>query len=671
MSRLRPSRLSQAIALLCIAAPLGALPSTATAQDVDLGNLGARGFRIDGIDAGDNAGFSVSGAGDVDGDGLGDLIIGAPLADPGGDSAAGETYVVFGKATATSVDLAALDDGGFRIDGIDANDRAGFSASSAGDVDGDGLADLIIAAPQADPGGNSNAGESYVVFGKADSAPVDLAALGDGGFRIDGIRPADRSGAQVAGAGDVNGDGLADLIIGAPNADPGGDVYAGESYVVFGKSDSTPVDLATLGTGGFRIAGIDAYDAAGIGVSGAGDVNGDGLADLIVGASGADPAGDDYAGESYVVFGKTGSAAVDLAALGTGGFRIDGIGVFDQSGYRATGAGDVNGDGLADLIIGALGAAAGVGDDAGESYVVYGKTGHAPVDLAALGTSGFRIDGVDAGDFSGSSVSGAGDVNGDGLADVIVGADGASVGADVRAGESYVVFGKVGNTPVDLAALGLGGFRIDGVDAGDFSGKSVSGAGDVNGDGLADVIVGAYRAGPDGNAAAGESYVVFSASTPRLAATVRARSANGDAPRTAFGIAGDGSNDGTPDARAWIDFADGDDLLTPASTEIVTITRAAGALPSPAATVSWRVQTTRQNWTAAEVRFRYLTSELLTADENALELVFAPAPTGPFTALPSVVNPLDNTITAQASQAGFFFIGLRARPDPLFGDGFE
>jgi hypothetical protein len=448
--------------------------------------------------------------------------------------------------------------------------------------------------------------------------------------------------------------------------------------VVFGKASSTAVDLANLGAGGFRIDGIDGFDFSGRSVSGAGDVNGDRLADLIVGAYGADPGGDGYAGESYVVFGKAGSTAVDLANLGAGGFRIDGIDQGDRSGYSVSGAGDVNGDGLADLIIGAWGATPGGAGAAGVSYVVFGKTGNAAVDLANLGAGGFRIDGIDQNDRSGFSVSGAGDVNGDGLADLIIGAYGAAPGGDSAAGESYVVFGKTGSTAVDLANLGTGGFRIDGIDTYDRSGVSVSGASDVNGDGLADLIVGADRADPGGDFYAGESYVVFSASVPLPSAVpllslaqVRARSANGNPQRTAVGLTGDGSNDSTPDARAWIDFADGSDLLTVASTEILTLTRTSGAFPNPGANVSWRLQTTRQDWTSAELRLRYLTSEILVGNENQLQIVFSPNGAAPFTPLPTIVNPLDNTITANINQAGFFFVGQRPLADPVFANGFE
>jgi hypothetical protein len=669
-SSLRRLQLTRAIARVLVASSLMALAPDRRAQDVDLGNLGNRGFRIDGIDAGDYSGESVSGAGDVNGDGLADLIVGAYHADPRGDSNAGESYVVFGKAGNATVDLANLGAGGFRIDGAGANDSSGQSVSGAGDVNGDGLADLIVGAFGAAPGNMSGAGESYVVFGKVSNAPVDLANLGAGGFRIDGIDIDDFSGRSVSGAGDVNGDGLADLIIGAPFADPNGDSSGGECYVVFGKADNTPVDLASLGAAGFRIDGIDTDDDSGRSVSGAGDVNGDGLADLIIGAPLADPGGDSLAGESYVVFGKGDNSTVDLANLGAGGFRIDGIDADDRSGQSVSGAGDVNGDGLADLVIGASFADPGGDSSAGESYVVFGRGSNSSLDLANLSAGGFRIDGIDARDFAGRSVAGAGDVNGDGLADLIIGAPSADPGGDSYAGETYVVFGKAGNLPVDLANLGAGGFRIDGIDVQDLSGRSVSGAGDVNGDGLGDLIVGASRANAGDRNDAGESYVVFSTSVPSLSAMVRARSANGNPPRTAFGITGDGSNDSTPDARAWVDFANGGDQVATTSTETVTLNRSAGVVPSPGASVHWRIETTRQNWTDAEVRFRYLASELL-VNENALQVVFSPNGQAPFTPLTSVVNPLDNTISANITQAGFFFLGQRVLPPEIFTDSFE
>ena len=161
----------------------------------------------------------------------------------------------------------------------------------------------------------------------------------------------------MASAGDVNGDGFADLIVGAFLADPNGS-DSGASYVVFGKASgfAANIDLSTLdGTTGFKLSGAAAGDESGISVASAGDVNGDGFADLIVGASFADPNGS-YSGASYVVFGKASgfAANIDLSSLdGTTGFKLSGAVVQDYSGFSVASAGDVNGDGFADLIVGA------------------------------------------------------------------------------------------------------------------------------------------------------------------------------------------------------------------------------------------------------------------------------------------------------------------------------
>ncbi|MGV8712933.1 MAG: integrin alpha, partial [Nitrosomonas sp.] len=380
------------------------------------------------------------GGGDINGDGFDDVIVGAPHAFIHGHyNGSGVSYVIFGKASGfnATMNMSSLDgNNGFSLIGGESYDLSGYSVSIVGDINGDGLDDLIIGAPVESRG--VGAGSSYIMFGRTSGfeAEIDLSDLdGNNGFRLNGIN--NHTGRSLSNAGDMNGDGFSDLMIGAQDF----------AYIVFGKASgfAAEVNLADLdGNNGFRLEQVATYDDLGRSVSGAGDINGDGFDDVIVGASGADTNGMD-SGSSYVIFGKASgfTATMDLSKLdGTNGFRLDGTNNYSLSGSSVSGAGDINGDGFDELLVGEPFSGAN-GNSSGANYIIFGKASgfSATLALADLdGRNGFRIDGLTAYDGLGGGSS-AGDVNGDGFDDLIMSAAGADPNG-INSGSSYVIFGS-------------------------------------------------------------------------------------------------------------------------------------------------------------------------------------------------------------------------------------
>jgi hypothetical protein len=478
----------------------------------------------------DQAGRSVSSAGDVNHDGFDDLLIGAPV-DVNFPAGNGTAYLIYGKANGFSNLILEQTFGqtGFPLYGVVPLDHAGFSVSDAGDINGDGFHDFIIGAPGADrphPGGTVfGNGESYLVFGGNFVLPPSLINLnGNNGFKILGNAAYDRNGYSVSGAGDVNGDGFDDLLIGAP-VDDQSFYGTGQSYLLFGKPDgfASTVNVWQIAANGEGLAlrGIDDEDHMGFSVSDAGDINGDGYADFAIGAPFADKQVHDGlipgSGEGYLIFGGP-SIESDVTKLnGTNGFRIAGFASYDRAGYSVSSAGDINGDGIDDLLISAP-ADLTVPLHPGQTYVIFGKeSGFDPIlDLGSLdGTNGFRLFGIDGADHAGWSVSGGGDINGDGFDDLLIGAPFADQYSGTLAfygvGEAYVVFGRDTGFPSLFVLATMGddeGFTLVGEFAYGRAGHSVSAAGDVNGDGFDDFIIGAPSV-PDYTDRPGRAYVIF------------------------------------------------------------------------------------------------------------------------------------------------------------------
>jgi hypothetical protein len=403
----------------------------------------------------DGLGWAVAGAGDVDGDGLDDVLVGAPFAGPG------EASLHLGA------DLSGGDAGGTTYVGVADDDQVGFALDGAGDIDGDGYGDLVLGAPGETTSG-VEAGAAYFISG---------ATAAGGALSGAAVLLAEDQyhylGESVSGAGDLDGDGVDDFLLGAGGADPEL-ANSGATYVVTGvPSGSDEVwEIAWV------IAGDVSNGASGAAVAGAGDTDGDGISDVVIGAFG-DGAGGNFAGAAYLVRGPVKG---DLS-LADADAKLTGVSTINYAGAAVAGAGDVDGDGREDLLIGAYGAG-DTGTFTGAAYVVNGDV----TGTLSLTDAEATLTGEGATHYAGSAVAGIGDVNFDGKADILVGADLADIDGVSNCGAAYLLLGGTLSGTLSLADAQA---RFLGGSAESYVGAGVAGAGDVNGDGADDLLIGA------------------------------------------------------------------------------------------------------------------------------------------------------------------------------------
>ena len=441
----------------------------------------------------------------------------------------------------------AAGNGGYSFDGEQGSDDMGRAVAGVGDMNNDGVPDYAVAAPGAGPKLYSNFGRTYVIFGGETTTPslTDLDSSARG-FVIEGAKEGDSVGWSLSQAGDINGDRIADLAVGANPLS-----LEERVYVILGRPDPKSVAAPTLAAyQGFWIERDLMYGWFGQAIDGAGDLDGDGFDDLLIGAPGIDA--EKFRGRIHAFYGGT-----QYAAGNAPGDVLVGEAEGSQTGMAVAGIGDINGDGAPDFAVGAL----------GKVYVVYGGKQLIGVTLenVAQGTGGFVI----LGDSIGTSLSGAGDFNNDGYHDLLVGADekaylffgssdpipsprsvdvgleltgeqqGSAFGGSIAGigdidadgfsdiaiaathydtpdkmdvGRIYVLFGHEGDQPIRMGdvAAGNGGFAVDGEAALDGSdGHALAPIGDTNNDGFGDFVIGVPGKSPDGKVRAGRAYIVF------------------------------------------------------------------------------------------------------------------------------------------------------------------
>lgn len=300
---------------------------------------------------GDKFGYSVAGIGDINSDGKSDFIVGAPFDISNGYPISGRVFVYSGATGDTIPNRQKGGNQGYNL--------FGAAVGGGGDVNGDGTADFIIGAPGEDEG-YSDVGAVYVYSGTTGDliSPKKFGAFENDAF-----------GRSVAIIGDLNGDGKAEFIVGTPRTNPGGRNGAGSAYIYSGGSNF-PLLYP-------RIDGPAAGDSLGYSVAGIGDVDGDQIPDFVIGAPGTNS----HKGKIYIYSGGSGTL------LGT----KSGLAFGDDFGYSVSGGGDMTGDGLAEIVVGAPDADPGAIDDAGSVYV-YKPVLLAPPRIRAPRPSTFNLD---------------------------------------------------------------------------------------------------------------------------------------------------------------------------------------------------------------------------------------------------------------------------------------
>ncbi|KAA3596265.1 MAG: T9SS C-terminal target domain-containing protein [Calditrichaeota bacterium] len=589
---------------------------------------------------------------DVNGDGYGDLICGAP--DYGSN---GRVYIAFGATSFSGANYNLYGSGkpDVVIEGSSSTDEVG-SMIASGDINGDGIEDLILGTYRADRNSLNQTGGALVFYGTTSwSSSIDLSST-TADVEIYGSENLEQVGKSVD-VGDINGDGYDDIVLGAPRTSPdpdglGARNYAGAVYAIYGGTSlASTINLATTSADIEIYGHYSGTSTSRIGdVVWVGDVTGDSYDDIFFGYYHADHSTWSNPGHSGMIWGVYGSASPsstydiknsdhDFVTYGstTGTYGV---------GYRGD-IGDVNNDGYEDLLI-------YCSDSPTTSIdVIFGSSSPTSGGIEVI-----RDVTIQVGTNTGMGGVACGDFNGDGVKDIFTGNPFSSPGGRFWAGAGYIFYGSTSLSGT-LTQTSDCDVEIQGDTDGDYCGFQVA-MGDVNGDGTDDAFLSAPNADPPSRSNGGEAYLIFG-ETPSTAATVNMSTGSGNTPPINFGT-----------SNVTIDFNDTSAGSGTVSCEINPSSPSGSGLPTSVMPVWWDISTTKTGTiNSTSLTFQYTDAQLGSLDESSLIVYTRETSSDAWTTLSGTINTSANTITVSTDHFSEWGIGEEDEPLAVELNSFE
>ena len=506
---------------------------------------------------GDQFGRSVAGIGDLDGDGIPDIVAGAIGDDAGGNNH-GAIHIMFMNADGSVKDAIAINDDTANGPTLSNEDRFGISVAGIGDLDGDGVPD-IAAGAWGDDAGGTDRGAVHIMFMNSDGSVKGTIEINDDTANGPALSDIDRFGISVASIGDLDRDGVPDVAAGA-SFDSANGFLRGAVHIMFMNADGSVKGTVKINDDTANGPTLSNEDYFGTSVAGMGDLDGDGTPDVAAGAPTDTDVDGDTRGAVHIMFMNADGSVKGTVTINGGTTGGPALSDDDTFGISVASIGDLDNDGMPDIVAGAWGDDAG-GDGRGAVHVMFLNDIMTGGNGAVDGTVEVNDDtsngpALSNEDYFGASVAEIGDLDNDGIPDVAAGASGDDAGGTNR-GAVHVMFMNADGSVRGTAEINGNTENGPTLSNGDIFGFSVAGIGDLNNDGIPDIAAGAYEDDAGGNAR-GAVHVMFMNADGTVKSTVEINSTTPNGPALSdddnFGTSvagiGDLNNDRVPDIAA-------------------------------------------------------------------------------------------------------------------------